>query len=393
MRKILLNVSTLVKGGALQVACNLLPHVGEDNDHEWHFALSPEVDRERRLMGISLPTTHVHVLSESPSRSLAARRQLSALAGELNIDAVFTVFGPAYTSFDVPHLMGVADAWVTHSSWAAYIRLRKLSEYLRKPLLALYKGLWYRRADAWVVEAGAARAGLARRWRLPPQAIDVVPNNCGRAFRCFQFTEVLAPPEGTIEVLSLSAYYPHKLLELIPTVAYELRRLGLKDRHRFHVTLPNDSSGWRTIMRLASRLGVQDAVVNHGTVPVSEVPQLFNACHVMFLPTLLETFSASYPEAMAAGRPIVTSDLDFARSVCEDAALYFRAADAEGAATALARLSSSPDIWRQLVVAGHKRVAYFPDNHAKFRLYVQSLDRMLARDVRANRPISIGDME
>lgn len=35
------------------------------------------------------------------------------------------------------------------------------------------------------------------------------------------------------------------------------------------------------------------------------------------MPTVLEVFSATYPEAMAL--PIVTSDLDFARDICDNA--------------------------------------------------------------------------
>ena len=43
----------------------------------------------------------------------------------------------------------------------------------------------------------------------------------------------------------------------------------------------------------------------------------------MILPTLLESFSATYIEAMFHGKTILTSDLDFARDVCGEAAFYF----------------------------------------------------------------------
>ena len=47
----------------------------------------------------------------------------------------------------------------------------------------------------------------------------------------------------------------------------------------------------------------------------------------MLLPTMLECFSASYPEAMVMKKPVLTSDLSFARSICGNAAIYFNPFD------------------------------------------------------------------
>lgn len=385
MSSVLLNASTLTKGGALQVCVNLLEKMQGDHSIDWYFALSAQVDDERCRMGVELDRRRVHRIDSSPSKSRAARTRIARLSEELSIDAVFTLFGPAYVGFPKPHLLGVADPWVTHAGWVAYANLKRLSEYLRKPALAVYKGLWYRRADAWVVEAEAAREGLHRRWGLPLDRIDVVPNNCGAHYLAHPFTSLPRAPAGEVDVLTLSAYYPHKLLELVPAVAAVLARGAYAGRFRFHLTLPESGAGWRRVEALARRLGVRDQLVNHGPVAVADGPALYERCHVMFLPTLLETFSASYPEAMAAGRPIVTSDLPFARSNCGDAALYFRAADATAAARALVALVEQPAVWAGLVAAGRKRLGELPDPDAKYRLYVAALTKMLARHAAAAR--------
>ena len=41
------------------------------------------------------------------------------------------------------------------------------------------------------------------------------------------------------------------------------------------------------------------------------------------MPTLLESFSGTYVEAMYHQIPIFTSDIDFAHDVCKEAAFYF----------------------------------------------------------------------
>ena len=43
-----------------------------------------------------------------------------------------------------------------------------------------------------------------------------------------------------------------------------------------------------------------------GGVDIRECPSLYEQCDFMFLPTLLECFSASYAEAMKMRRPILT---------------------------------------------------------------------------------------
>ncbi len=377
MTAVLLNASTLAQGGALQVGVHLLHALRRDATIDWYCVLSPQVDTECRRMGIELDPSRTYRLEASPSRNRAARREVLRIFRETPVEAVLTVFGPAYVRFDKPHLVGVADPWVTHASWIAYSKLRRIGEYLETPLLSLYKGWWYRRADAWVVEAEVAKRGLHDRWGIPLRQIHVIPNSCGAHYRSHPFTPLASAPPGPIDVLTLSAYYAHKDLELIPAVAAWLAGEGHAERFRFHLTLSEDGAGWHRIHSRAVRLGVEDAIVNHGPVAVADGPALYDRCHVMFLPTLLETFSASYPEAMAAGRPIVTSDLPFAHANCGDAALFFAPDDAAAAGRALLALSKRPELWSDLVARGRTRLATLPDADGKYRLYVDAIMELL----------------
>ena len=60
-------------------------------------------------------------------------------------------------------------------------------------------------------------------------------------------------------------------------------------------------------------------------VGVAECPYLYEQADIMFMPILLECFTATYPEAMRMEVPIVTTDLDFAHGLCGDAACYYEA--------------------------------------------------------------------
>ena len=102
-----------------------------------------------------------------------------------------------------------------------------------------------------------------------------------------------------------------------------------------------------------------DKVVNVGPIPAAECPSLYEECDYMFLPTLLECFSASYAEAMIMEKPILTSNLGFATVVCKDAAVYFDAINPIDIADKIERLVTNPALQRELIEKGKKQLSQF----------------------------------
>ncbi len=80
----------------------------------------------------------------------------------------------------------------------------------------------------------------------------------------------------------------------------------------------------------------------------------------MFLPTLLETFSASYLEAMAMDVAVVTADMDFSREICGAAAEYFQPTSAEDVANAILRLWDNLERIETITLLGRDQLRKFP---------------------------------
>ena len=132
-------------------------------------------------------------------------------------------------------------------------------------------------------------------------------------------------PGGT-KLVCPSVYYPHKNLEVLLDVAERARDAG-RD-YRLVVTVsPASPAASRFVAAIGAR-GLQDHVINVGQVEPRDMPALYAQCDGLILPTLLESFSIVYPEAMHFGLPIFTSDRWFAHSVCGDAARYLDPLDA-----------------------------------------------------------------
>lgn len=76
----------------------------------------------------------------------------------------------------------------------------------------------------------------------------------------------------------------------------------------------------------------------------------------LLMPSLLESFSGTYLEAMHFGLPILTSDLDFAREVCHDAALYFDPWDTASIRDAILRVKNESELAHNLCEKGNSRL-------------------------------------
>lgn len=370
--KVLFNASTLVKGGALQVATSFIRQAMYNNAGVvWHYALSKAVVKELTESEFACIESCTTVFDVSPARSKSVRKQLTSLYVDTGSDAVFTLFGPAYVEFKRPHICGVADGWVTHSSLLAFNALGSVSSVMRMLLTIVYKAFWFRKASVWIVEANNAKQGLVRRLRIRPELIHVISNTCSQFYRNRRVESHFPKNDEKIRLLCLSAYFPGKNLKILPEVARHILAMNAHLDFEFVLTLPADDCGLKQIIEKAKLLGVEKHICNIGTVRVNEGPEVYESCHILFLPSLLETFSANYPEAMAMKRPIVTTDLGFAHDACKDAALYYEPRNAKAAAEKILLLVNNPDIWERLVDSGIKVLADLPTPEQRFNQYIK----------------------
>lgn len=371
--KVLINASNLVKGGAIQVAASFISQSLKDPAGiSWHYAVSEQVATELKSLGFS--AAGMSVISESPAHSSASRKKLLVLERQLDPDVVFSVFGPVYLRFRAPHLMGVAVCWVTHSTWLAYSALPGWFRRLRAFARGIYSGYWLRFADRWVVEAENARRGMHRRLGIPLRRVAIVPNSCAEVFRDAEVPPAEVPDENSVvRLVYVSAYYAHKNIEIIPEVAADLRRLAPERRFEFVVTLPESEPALATIRTKAAKLGVENSVVSVGRISLPQVIDLYRSAHICFMPSLLETFSANYPEAMSLGRPIIASDLDFAHAVCRDAAVYFDPSSSIAAANSIIDLINDRQRWRDCIEKGYQVLNSLPTSRQKHEMYVDAI--------------------
>ena len=91
------------------------------------------------------------------------------------------------------------------------------------------------------------------------------------------------------------------------------------------------------------------------------------------MPTLLESFSIVYLEAMHYRLPILTSDMWFSRSVCGNAAKYFDPFDAQEILSSVEEIFLDESKRSALVEAGVHRLETFPTWKENFETYQSTM--------------------
>ena len=119
--------------------------------------------------------------------------------------------------------------------------------------------------------------------------------------------------------------------------------------------------GWRpeSMEDALARAAAEGWLVWLGYAPDETLRTLYARAAVVVCPSLYEGFGLPLVEAMAAGAPLVCSDIPVFREVAADAALYVPADDDRAWARTVADVLSDPDRARDVAARGAARVRVF----------------------------------
>jgi len=341
-------------GGAVQGVLSLVRECRAFADHQYHVVLGPGVGKH--LDRKEFPE-NFHFCEESFGvmgvRKLpAASKTMAHLERKILPDCVLTTSGPPYWRSRSPHLVGFNLPLYIYPE-SPYLQSLSLAKRLKiEARKKAHKALFRRQADALIVQTDDANKRV-RTWLGTDEVFTVT--NTHSSFYLNPPTARRRLPErrpGVFRLLTVTSYYPHKNLEIIPQII-PLLRDQLSSPIEFVLTLTPDEYRARISPSIPPEVNLV------GAVPPAECPALYAECDALFLPTLAECFSASYAEAMAMEKPIVTTDLGFARSICGPAAVYYAPANAQAAAEAIAQLASSTTSQTRLREAGKLRLQSF----------------------------------
>ena len=178
-----------------------------------------------------------------------------------------------------------------------------------------------------------------------PPSQDEITRVCQR----FQLTSPYVLYTGNIK--------PHKNVDRLIEAYSILRRRGFEQLKL--VIIGDDISKYPNLRRLVHRFQLHQHVRFFGFVPEATLAVLYRMAAMFVFPSLCEGFGLPPLEAMAAGTPVVTSNVSSLPEVVGDAALLVDPMDAGAIAHAMARLLEDDDLRRDLIQRGYERARSF----------------------------------
>jgi glycosyltransferase involved in cell wall biosynthesis len=139
----------------------------------------------------------------------------------------------------------------------------------------------------------------------------------------------------------------------------EAARRVIREQPNVRFLLVGDGILRESLMKRIRELGMSDHFVFTGLVPPSQVPALIGAMDALVHTSYREGLARALPQALIAGRPVVSYDVDGAREVVisGETGLLVVPGDTEGLASSLLTLAVDPGLRQRMGREGQRRFA------------------------------------
>ena len=336
--------------------------------------MSPNVSRniDRNKFGDNFTFYEFGKHSLYSLRGLPDLCRMKKIEKSIKPDVVFSVFGPSLWKPKAPHLQGYAYGHYVYKDSPLFKQMRikeKMGVFVRQ---FFHIRLMKSEGDFFVCETADVSRRLHDYFGIKEDRIFTVSNTASSVFLDFK-SDDKQKDEKSFKFYILCSNAPNKNLRLLNHVIPLLKTKRLNKNVRFYITIPE--TDYERLFTSEAKL----SIINVGPLKISECPSFVSSCDALFLPTLIECFSASYPEAMIMGKPILTSNLSFAYEACKDAALYFDPLDANDAVNKIETIVNDDYIYNDLIEKGRKQFLTFPSAKERAEQYIDILQSIKYR--------------
>ncbi len=374
---LIINASSIYKGGAEQVALSFIQECIKFTENEYHVFLRGNIGEQLDIA--SFPENfHFYLFESRPGSSIKnyfrVMNRFNHLEKIIEPSCVISTGGHGYWRPKKTPLVGSFNAGHFIYSDSPFFEMISHRKRLYWSFMRKVHFFFYSRLDAVLVQTDDVKQRLKSKLtsKIPIYVVSNTVNANYLSYRSYP-NKLPARKKSEIRLLTLSSFYPHKNLKIIGETVKVLKSRN-EFGFRFVVTIPEGK--FKELFDQDS----YDMIYNTGPVPVKECPSLYEECDFMFLPTLIECFSASYIEAMVMKKPILTSDLGFAHTICKDAALYFDPRNADEIADKIIELRDDQVAQRDLIEKGLAVARHIINPEERAELFLSICKRMIKKE-------------
>ncbi len=374
---IILNFIPLKSGGGTQVGLDFLSQINKfGSKHNWYVVTTKNtVFTEYRY------SDNLHLAKVIPDnilyRILFENLFCKLLINKLNASVVYTQFGPMWPGSQAINISGCAYSNLMYPELNFWEKLPYLARIKSKIIdrLRLHRMLL---SDITIFETKDIEKRAITLFSLDPSRVfHVSPSTSSTFIDQHVSTESICRikqiPNG-FRVLLLSNYRVQKNIDSLPHIAHQLIHNYHIKNVIFIITLKNNDKRLHHILQLAESLHVSHCIYNIGPFPYRECTPLYNACDAVILPSLLESFSNTIIEAWHMQKPLLISDLEWARSICENGAVYFTYEDYDHCALQISKLITNNELYYNTVQNANLIIKKYSTPKTRFLSYLKIIE-------------------
>ncbi|WP_312089664.1 MULTISPECIES: glycosyltransferase [Chryseobacterium] len=365
--KIIIDNSNLNAGGGLQVGLSFLNDLKELNSDDLYYIIqSPNISKQ--IEKKHFPENFIfYDIKDSDYKKILKRINITKkIEAEVEPNCIFTVFGPSYHKSNYPKIVGFALGQILYLDSPFY---KKINFFLKTKILLIsfIKSFFFKKnSNILIYETDDANSIYSKRnnYKIKGYTVNNTLNSIFNSPSVWKEIKVL---KSSFNIIYLTANYPHKNLDIIPKVIDEILKIGKIESFKFNLSVSKDELEFDD---------KYDKYINYlGKIQIEQVPHLYQQMDILFMPTLLEVFSTTYLEAMASKIPIVTSDLSFARDICNDAALFCSPLDSKEYADAIVKVYTNHKLKENLIIKGAENLQRFGNSMDRTLKYLDIIKK------------------
>lgn len=326
--KIILNFSTLKKGGGQNVALNFIKSFFEENmnnKNDSYYFLVVKNTAIHKLLETYNATRILFSPSNPLKRLLYESIYLNRFLKRNNIDIIYSYFGYAHVSSRYTQITGSVDSNIYYPDinfWKEY----SFTTRIKKNIIDNYRKYGLRKSHGIIFENPELEKRYKELFEADKPTITISPS-VSLAYTDVEYIFPKIKPKA-YKGLFLCGWHLNKNVMLIPKIAKEFKDNSLP--FHFILTAPADNSALHKVfISLCKMNNVEDTISIVGNVKKEQLKSLYQQIDFVFLLSKLESFSNNIIESYFFNKPLVIADEPWARQLCKEAAIYVDREDPE----------------------------------------------------------------
>jgi glycosyltransferase involved in cell wall biosynthesis len=370
--RILVNMSTLKKGGGQNVGLNFIHCISKVKYSDKVFFYAVVQDSEIHKALLALNEKNIVLMPANPLKKLWRElTQGRSIVKENSIDIIYSYFGYGLYPKSCLQVSGSADSNLFFPEidfWKHYSGLQLMA----KKAIDSFRIWGVKRATAVIFENAAMQKrgvelfGLKNTTFIKP-SFSLVESDA-------QWNLPYAAKNKKVG-LFFCGWQLNKNYELIPHLAAELKQRKI-DFH-FVITAPADNSvEHEAFVQSLRSLNVESMVSIVGAIKKAEIPSLYRQIHFVFLLSNLESFSNNIIEAWQFAKPLMIANAEWSKAICNDGACYVERVDKTSIASALQALIENEASYSALVQKGRTQLSAYPSIEERTQQEVEYIEKI-----------------